>query len=98
MFLQVPLYIMAQLLGSILASCTLALMFNVTAEAFFGTLPVGSNGQSLAIEIVISFLLMFVISGASTDSRAVRELTSNLARVTEPHFLGIKNNYNQFYA
>ncbi|KAK6125392.1 hypothetical protein DH2020_040861 [Rehmannia glutinosa] len=64
----------AQLLGSILASCTLALMFDVTKEAYFGTMPVGSNGQSLAMEIIISFLLMFVISGVATDSRAIGEL------------------------
>lgn len=71
---EVPLYIIAQLMGSILASFTLALMFDVTPESFFGTLPVGSNGQSLAIEIIISFLLMFVVSGASTDTRAIGEL------------------------
>ncbi|KAK4416426.1 putative aquaporin NIP-type [Sesamum alatum] len=71
---DVPLYIIAQLMGSILASCTLASMFDVTKEAYFGTLPVGSNRQSLAIEIVISFLLMFVISGASTDNRAVGDM------------------------
>ncbi|KAL6529958.1 hypothetical protein OROMI_028603 [Orobanche minor] len=71
---QLPLYIMAQMMGSILASCTLSLLFNVTKEDYFGTVPVGSNGQSLAIEIIISFLLMFVISGVATDSRAVGEL------------------------
>ncbi|KAH6784673.1 NOD26-like intrinsic protein 4 [Perilla frutescens var. hirtella] len=71
---EVPLYVIAQLMGSILASWTLVLMFNVTTEAYFGTLPVGSNPQSLAIEIVISFLLMFVISGANTDNRAIGEL------------------------
>ncbi|GFQ00318.1 probable aquaporin nip-type [Phtheirospermum japonicum] len=71
---QLPVYIIAQLMGSILASCTLVLLFNVKKEDYFGTLPVGSNGQSLAIEIIISFLLMFVISGIATDSRAVGEL------------------------
>ncbi|PIN09935.1 Aquaporin (major intrinsic protein family) [Handroanthus impetiginosus] len=71
---NVPLYIIAHLVGSILASGTLSLMFNVTKEAYFGTLPVGSNRQSFAIEIVISFLLMFVVSGVGTDSRAVGEL------------------------
>lgn len=69
--LQVPLYIIAQLMGSILASGTLSLMFDVTPEAYFGTVPTGSNGQSLAAEIIISFLLMFVISGVGTDDRAV---------------------------
>lgn len=66
-----PLYIFAQLLGSILASGTLALMFDVTHKTYFGTVPVGSNGQSLAVEIVITFLLMFVISAVTTDDRAV---------------------------
>ncbi|KAH9613005.1 hypothetical protein KSS87_020724 [Heliosperma pusillum] len=71
---EVPLYMVAQLMGSILASCTLSVMFEVTPKAYFGTVPVGSNGQSLAIEIVISFLLMFVISGVATDTRAIGEL------------------------
>ncbi|GER30725.1 NOD26-like intrinsic protein 4 [Striga asiatica] len=71
---QLPMYIVAQLVGSLLASFTLALMFDVTKEDYFGTLPVGSNAQSLAIEIIISFLLMFVISGVATDSRAIGEL------------------------
>ncbi|KAG5052948.1 putative aquaporin NIP-type [Glycine soja] len=68
---EVPLYIFAQLLGSILASGTLALMLDVTPKAYFGTVPVGSNGQSLVAEIIITFLLMFVISAVSTDDRAV---------------------------
>lgn len=75
---QVPLYIIAQLLGSILASWTLCVMFNVTNETYFGTLPVGSNGQSLAIEIVISSLLMFVVSAVATDNRAVRNASHKI--------------------
>ncbi|XP_075512677.1 putative aquaporin NIP-type [Primulina tabacum] len=71
---EVPLYIIAQLLGSILASCTLCMMFDVTSESYFGTLPVGSNGQSLAIEIVISALLMFVVSAVATDNRAISDM------------------------
>ncbi|XP_027077639.1 probable aquaporin NIP-type [Coffea arabica] len=75
---EVPLYILAQLMGSTLASCTLALMFDVASDDYFGTVPAGSDGQSLAIEIIISFLLMFVISGVATDSRAI----GNLAGIT----------------
>ncbi|CAE6201899.1 unnamed protein product [Arabidopsis arenosa] len=71
---QVPLYIGAQLTGSLLASLTLRLMFNVTPKAFFGTTPTDSSGQALVAEIIISFLLMFVISGVATDSRATGEL------------------------
>lgn len=73
-FSWVPIYIGAQVMGSLLASCTLDLMLEVTPEAFFGTVPVGSNLQSLVLEITITFLLMFVVSGVSTDDRAVGEL------------------------
>ncbi|PQQ07818.1 putative aquaporin NIP-type [Prunus yedoensis var. nudiflora] len=73
-FREVPLYIVAQLLGSIMASGTIALLLDVTPQAYFGTVPVGSSVQSLVFEIIISFLLMFVISGASTDSRAIGDL------------------------
>ncbi|KAE9615062.1 putative major intrinsic protein [Lupinus albus] len=73
--MQVPLYIIAQLLGSVLASSTLALMFDVSPTAYFGTVPVGSSGQSLVAEIIITFLLMFVISAVSTDDRALGEFT-----------------------
>ncbi|XP_059297748.1 probable aquaporin NIP-type [Lycium ferocissimum] len=69
-----PLYIIAQLTGSILASGTLALLLDVNSKSYFGTIPVGSNGQSLAMEIIISFLLMFVVCGVCTDDRAVGQL------------------------
>ncbi|PWA75398.1 Aquaporin-like protein [Artemisia annua] len=67
---EVVPYIIVQLLGSILASGTLSLIMNVTPEAFFGTTPVGSTIQSFVVEIIITFILMFVISGASNDHRA----------------------------
>nr|AWT24422.1 aquaporin [Prunus cerasifera] len=66
--------IVAQLLGSTMASGTIAVLLDVTPKAYVGTVPVGSNGQSLVFEIIISFLLMFVISGASTDSRAIGDV------------------------
>ncbi|CAN1777925.1 Probable aquaporin NIP-type [Linum perenne] len=72
--MQVPLYMVSQLLGSIMASGTLCLLFQVPEEAFFGTVPIGPNVRSFFLEIIISFLLMFVISGVSTDNRAVGEL------------------------
>ncbi|KAK7372358.1 hypothetical protein VNO80_05736 [Phaseolus coccineus] len=43
-YTQVPLYIFAQLLASILASGTLAIMLDVTPKTFLGTIPVGSIG------------------------------------------------------
>ncbi|XP_059624608.1 probable aquaporin NIP-type [Cornus florida] len=71
---EVPLYIAAQVLGSILASGTLCLLFDITPKTYFGTIPAGSDMQSLIFEILISFLLMFVISGVATDNRAIGEL------------------------
>ncbi|KAI5411354.1 probable aquaporin NIP-type [Lathyrus oleraceus] len=74
--IEAPLYIAAELLGSTLASLTLSLMFDITPKSYFGTVPVGSSGQSLAMEFIISFLLMFVISAVTTDDRAVDDSAS----------------------
>lgn len=71
---QVPVYVAAQVLGSTLASGTLHLLFGGGRELFAGTIPAGSNLQSLALEFIISFYLMFVISGVATDNRAIGEL------------------------
>ncbi|XP_072998666.1 aquaporin NIP1-1-like [Typha latifolia] len=71
---QVPPYIGAQLLGSTLASGTLRLLFGGKRELFHGTIPAGSDVQSLVLEFIISFYLMFVVSGVATDNRAIGEL------------------------
>ncbi|XP_058201827.1 aquaporin NIP1-1 [Rhododendron vialii] len=71
---QVPAYISAQVLGSTLASGTLRLIFNGNQDQFFGTLPGGSDWQSFVLEFIITFYLMFVISGVATDNRAIGEL------------------------
>ncbi|KAK4589507.1 hypothetical protein RGQ29_020182 [Quercus rubra] len=71
---QVPAYIAAQVLGSTLASGTLRLLFQGQQNHFPGTLPAGSDMQSFVIEFIITFYLMFVISGVATDNRAIGEL------------------------
>ncbi|KAL5989813.1 Aquaporin NIP1-1 [Asimina triloba] len=71
---QVPAYVGSQILGSTLANGTLRLMFGGKHEHFPGTIPNGSDLQSLVLEFVITFYLMFVISGVSTDNRAIGEL------------------------
>ncbi|PWA75395.1 Aquaporin-like protein [Artemisia annua] len=70
---EVVPYIIVQLLGSILASGTLSLIMDVTPEAFFGTTPVGSAVLSFVVEIIITFILMFVIS----DKKAWRDCSWN---------------------
>jgi len=66
--MQVPSYAVAQVLGSTLASLTLRVVFGgATAhDHFFGT-----DAQAVVLEFVISFYLMFVVSGVATDNRAV---------------------------
>ncbi|XP_006643882.2 aquaporin NIP1-2-like [Oryza brachyantha] len=72
---QVPSYVVAQVLGSTMASLTLRVVFGGGArEHFFGTAPAGSSAQAAALEFVISFFLMFVVSGVATDNRAIGEL------------------------
>ncbi|XP_004485943.1 nodulin-26-like [Cicer arietinum] len=71
---QVPAYVIAQVLGSTLASGTLRLIFNGKENHFSGTLPAGSNLQCFVVEFIITFYLMFVISGVATDNRAIGEL------------------------
>ncbi|CAL9015735.1 unnamed protein product [Prunus brigantina] len=71
---QVPAYIAAQVLGSTLASGTLRLIFQGHQNHFAGTMPTANPWQSFAIEFVITFYLMFVISGVATDNRAIGEL------------------------
>ncbi|XP_021293368.1 LOW QUALITY PROTEIN: probable aquaporin NIP-type [Herrania umbratica] len=72
---QVPIYIAAQMLGSILAGGTLCLLFDISQEAYFRlTIPVGPHRRSLILEIIISYLFLFVISGVATDNRAIGEL------------------------
>ncbi|KAJ7968787.1 Aquaporin NIP1-1 like [Quillaja saponaria] len=71
---QVPAYLSAQILGSTLASGTLRLIFQGNQNQFAGTLPSGSDLQSFVVEFIITFYLMFVISGVATDNRAIGEL------------------------
>ncbi|CAL4958836.1 unnamed protein product [Urochloa decumbens] len=71
---QVPSYAAAQVLGSTLASLTLRVVFGGGEHLFFGTAPAGSDAQAVALEFVISFYLMFVVSGVATDNRAIGEL------------------------
>jgi MIP family channel proteins len=67
---HVPIYLVAQLAGGVLASLTLRGMFG-TSGLLGTTLPRGSDGQSFALEIVLTGALMFVIMAVATDVRAV---------------------------
>lgn len=76
MSVQVPAYVLAQVLGSTIASGTLRLIFHGKRDHFIGTQPDGSDMESFVIEFVITFYLMFVVSGVGTDNRAVSSISS----------------------
>ncbi|HCQ22379.1 MAG: MIP/aquaporin family protein [Aphanizomenon sp.] len=63
-------YILAQLLGSILASSLLLISLGNVAN-LGATIPLNGNWwQSFILEIVLTFILMFVILGSGLDRRA----------------------------
>jgi len=67
---QVLPYILAQLLGSVLASNLLLISLGNVAN-LGATMPLNGNWwQSFILEIVLTFILMFVILGSGLDRRA----------------------------
>ncbi|GAA0138897.1 hypothetical protein Leryth_010357 [Lithospermum erythrorhizon] len=71
---QVPAYVAAQVLAATLASGTLRLIFNGKHDHSVVSVPSGSDMQAFVMEFIITFYLMFVISGVATDNRAIGEL------------------------
>lgn len=61
-------YVASQCAGAVVASVALALLFSDHAT-LGATTPAGSVGQSFVLEILVSFLLMFVILGVVTGSK-----------------------------
>ena len=66
---EAPLYWGAQLAGAALASLALRALLGLVAD-MGATIPAGSVEQSLGLEIVLTFVLMFVIMAVATDARA----------------------------
>ncbi|KAL4563390.1 hypothetical protein LXL04_027431 [Taraxacum kok-saghyz] len=71
---NIPAYVVAQILASTLASGSLKLIFNSKDNNLGATIPGGSDLQSLVLEFIITFYLMFVICAVATDNRAIGEL------------------------
>lgn len=71
-------YIMAQLLGAILACIVLYILFleeakSVSDLAYLGaTLPRGSGMQSFVLEFILTFILMLVICGSAIHGKAIK--------------------------
>jgi hypothetical protein len=77
--IEVPAYIGAQLVGAITSSYALRLILASSVASEGATLHTGSDAQSLALEIIITFILMFVVSAVATDTRAVSSSSSSHA-------------------
>ena len=66
---NVPPYWLAQIAGATAASLSLRWMFGTTGDLGLTT-PAGSTVQTLGLEMILSFFLMFVIMAVATDVRA----------------------------
>ena len=65
---NLPVYILGQCLGAILASSTLLLMFGDHPN-LGATLPMGSWEQSFILEIILTFVLMLIILLVSQNDK-----------------------------
>ncbi|KAG0471193.1 hypothetical protein HPP92_015739 [Vanilla planifolia] len=75
---MVPLYVVAELMGSTFACLTLAWLFDWKNTDVMLTQPVGSNPESdlkvVAIETITTFMYTLANCGARADPRAIKEL------------------------
>jgi aquaporin NIP len=74
---MVPAYLLSQMLGAVAASGLLRFLF--PNHATLGvTLPAGSEVQSFVLELILTFLLMFVILNVSTGAKE-KGITAGIA-------------------
>lgn len=66
---ELPVYWLAQFGGAVLASAVLSLLLP-PGTTYGATVPKVGLAQSLGIEILLSFFLMFVVIAVATDTRA----------------------------
>lgn len=71
---HVPVYVAGQVLAAVLAAAALSLVLEPApggaAAALGTTMPAGSAMQSMVLELILTFFLMFVITAVATDARA----------------------------
>jgi MIP family channel proteins len=68
---RVPAYILSQVMGAIAASALLRSMFGVVAS-LGATIPNGPAFTSVWLELIMTFLLVFVILGSAVHGRAIK--------------------------
>ena len=72
---EVPGYLAGQIFAAVLASFFLLAILGNVAD-LGATSPVGAHVQSFALEVVLTFFLMFVITAVATDARAVGQMAA----------------------
>lgn len=94
---QVPAYIAAQVSASICASFALKAVFHPFMSGGV-TVPSVSVGQAFALEFIISFILLFVVTAVATDTRAVSLSFSSLISIWTTYYIqlhfGLKERKN----
>lgn len=90
---QVPAYIAAQVSASICASFALKGVFNPFMSGGV-TVPSVNYGQAFALEFLITFNLLFVVTAVATDTRAVRTLSNLFCHCRSSHLILISHLLN----
>ncbi len=80
-WIEVPPYLAGQLCGAVAGSLTLRALFGARAGSGV-TAPAASPGQALAMEVLLTAVLMFVITSVATDTRAVGEQSATAIGAT----------------
>lgn len=78
---DLPLYWVAQVVGAFLAVALLAFLLPA-GPGFGATLPKVPELQAFAWEFTLTFLLMFVVMGVATDTRAVGSMAGAVIGAT----------------
>ncbi|CAA2933869.1 aquaporin NIP6-1 [Olea europaea subsp. europaea] len=94
---HVPVYIGAQILASTCAAFSLKAIFHPIMGGGV-TVPSGGFAQAFALEFVISFNLMFVVTAVATDTRAVGKLAGIGVGATVMLNILIAGNINLVYS
>lgn len=68
---ELPAYWAAQFLGAIAAMLSLSFLLSPVESSFGATLPIIAPLKALGWEVILTFILMFVIMAVATDTRAV---------------------------
>jgi len=74
---EVPVYVMGQIIGALLASGTLRLLFPEN-KLLGATMPAGSELQSFVLEFILTFFLMLTILNVATGAKE-KGITAGIA-------------------